>query len=197
MAMTEYQVIITKVFKIFSGVLNDRLFFFLKGIGSVDGATASRPAVGYPESKVRMKAGKCPLKKSVGKYPFQQSESMIALIQSIAMSQEEVLAIQCNGSRMSVQNDPGLLRKVIKHPDVMVAGKVVQPNPLVTEFRYLAEYPGISSWYHRFIFKPEVKQVAHEKYVGCMILYLIQKGYQLLFPQKAALIVGSPQVGVR
>jgi len=86
---------------------------------------------------------------------------MIFFIKAITMGQEKVLVIQRNGSRMPVQPDAGLFGQVIKHPAIMIPGKIVQPDPPVRQLGNLSENPGKSPGYHSLIFKPEVKEITH------------------------------------
>lgn len=70
MAVTENKIIISLVLEIFPGILNDRFIFFPEGVRSMNNPTVLRPAIGYPEGEVRVKACKGPLKESVRENPF-------------------------------------------------------------------------------------------------------------------------------
>ena len=90
---------------------------------------------------------------------------MIFFIQAITMGQEKVLAIQFDGRSLAVNRDPGLFGQVIKHPDIMVPCKIVQPDSSVGQLGNLSKDPRKSPGYNAFIFEPKVEQVTQEENV--------------------------------
>ncbi len=122
---------------------------------------------------------------------------MIFFVESIPVRQKEMLVAQCHGRGFPVNGDAGFLSEVIEHPDVMIAGKIVDPDSAVRQFSYFAKDPGKAPGYHRPVFKPEVEQVPHQEDIGGRFLYFIQESDQLFFPYEAARVVGCAKVSIR
>ena len=76
-----------------------------------------------------------PLAKTITKQFAHQAKSFATVVHLVAMPQEETFAQQVDGQYIAMDHRPDLLGQVIKHPDVVVAGKEMDLHASIGELR--------------------------------------------------------------
>ena len=87
-------------------------------------------------------------------------ETFGRIAQTVAMCQEEDLAIELGGLRLLVEDDTTLLFQIAISPDVVVACKVMHLDTHIGEFGDFSQKTGEALGHHIFIFVPEIEHVA-------------------------------------
>src|SRR5687768_10452628 len=106
---------------------------------------------------------------------------MISRAKSIAMTNKEMLAIELVFLRVVVHGDVKFLLEVVSHPHVVVTNKKRYRDATVGDFGQPAEQPCVSLRNHRFVFVPEVEDIADNKYMRCIKLCFFKEGNNMLF----------------
>ena len=106
---------------------------------------------------------------------------MISGAKSITMTNKEMLAIELVFLRVVVHGDVKLLLEIVSHPHVVVTNEKRYRDAAVGDFGQPAEKPCVPLRNHRFIFVPEVENIADYKYMGGIKLCLFKEGNNMLF----------------
>ena len=113
------------------------------------------------------------------------------------MSQIEHLAVDVHRLRLLVQDDATLLLQISIHPDVVVAGEVMNLHAHVGKLREFAEKPCVALRHHIFVFIPEVEHVAEQIYRRRLMLYVVEKAHQTALVHSAMVYRQRAEVCVR
>ena len=130
----------------------------LFAIGTLQ-TTLLGPVQAEPHAPAGMEGREGPLTGAVVEDALEQLETLGGIAQTVAMRQEEDLAIEFGGLRLLVEDDATLLFEILISPDVVVARKVMHLDTHVGEFRDLAQETGEALGHYIFVFVPEVEHV--------------------------------------
>ncbi len=200
MPMTEYKIINFRVF--LQGFLckdQEKLV-----VAMVDGVFMSRFAPAFPrevvskgDAKVRMQTMKCPLRQRIAENPLQQLVFSVARSQTIAMPDVIGFAKQFAHNRLVMNLRAELFGEVTLHPHVMVADEVVDFDPHIGQFAEFAQQTAVSFGNGLVIFKPEVKDIAHQIQFGSGWFDGLEPAHKMFFAEEARRRVGCAKVQIR
>ena len=104
-----------------------------------------------------------PLAYFIGEDALEQLIAFISGSEPVAVSDVEALAVPFTVDGFTVDKGAGFFGQVILHPQVVVAHVYVHWNALVNQSANGRNQAGEAFGYSAFVFKPEVKQVTHQK----------------------------------
>lgn len=114
---------------------------------------------------------------------------MIARAKPIPMSKIKLFAQKFPYFRFPVNLNIQFLFKVVKSPDVMIAGKEMHMNPHFSHFGNLSQQANISFWHYSLVFKPEIENVTHQEDLYRIPADFIEPFHQHFFPLKALVVI--------
>src|SRR5665213_507732 len=116
-----------------------------------------------------MQASKHPLTKFIGKYFFYKFIHGIARSKSIAMPNKKSFTRICSFNRLGMYGYTNFFWQIIKHPHIMIACKKMNRRTTIGYLCYLAKQAYKAFWSSVFIFKPIIKQIAHQINFGSIV----------------------------
>lgn len=125
-------------------------------------ATAEGPTEREAERPARVDACIQPLAETVSEQAAHQLERAAAVVHLVAVAKEEAVSQEIDGYGAVVNGGAQLCRKIIEHPNVVVAGQEVNFDAAVGELGDLAKETGKSFWDDIFILVPIIEHVAEE-----------------------------------
>ena len=118
------------------------------------------PCESERDAPTGMEGGKEPLAHLVMEDGTNHLKRLVGVAHAIAMSQEELLAVNLGGLGLLVENNATLLFQIFVCPDVVIAREIVHLNPHICQFGDFAQETGEPLWHHILVFIPEVEHVA-------------------------------------
>ena len=111
-------------------------------------------------------------------------ERTVGITHTIAMSQEELMAVNFCSQRFLVQYHATLLLQIIVCPDVVVACKEMDLDTHIRQLRQLPQEARITLGNDIFVFIPEIKHVTQKIDGSSLLLDAVKKTHQsaLLHP---------------
>ena len=155
-----------------------------------------RPAQGQPGADVGVDVAEQPLVDLVRKYLLQELVAFVAGPIAVAVDHKELLAFQNKDLWLTVELDAQLVVEIAEAPQVVVADEQMDGDAAIGKLGQLALDAGKPFGNHRFVFEPEVEQVAHQEQLLTVVLDGAEKPQQLQFTLMAVLKGGDAQMEV-
>ena len=115
-----------------------------------------------PGARIGVQPAEKPLADRMGKHFFQAFIAPVVGSEPIAVTDEKRFAVNFPLDGLPVHRNAELLLEIAKHPQVVVAGKNIDGDAGVTQLGQFAQKSIEPFGNHRFILKPEFKQVADQ-----------------------------------
>ena len=125
-----------------------------------------------------------------------QQVSALFPADAVAVPHQTALAIDDKGLLPVKHLTSKGLGEIVLHPHIVVAGKIINFNTLLVKLIKGIEKTEVSLGHHIAVLEPEVEDVAQQKEMADMVLFLVQQGDQQLFPRPAPLLGRRPEMGV-
>ena len=148
-------------------------------------ATAQRPFFRYRETHPRVQCRESALAQPRGEDAFQSVVRFVHLGKSVAVADEQQLAIYLELSGLSISLDSKFLFQIVEHPHIVVAGEKMYLHPAVGEFGQLAEHTHEASRHHMFVRKPEIEDVAEQEKFVAVGFHLVEPAHEIGFASTA------------
>ena len=126
-----------------------------------------------------------------------QLKALIILDELVSVGNIKLLTEQLKSSWTSMYLASDLLRKVVKHPYIVIAGKEVNLHAVIRHICQLSQNTSVASWYHILILKPVVEDITYQKEMRCIHLYLLEPAQKLPFYSQRVLVVIGTEVRIR
>src|SRR5688572_356989 len=116
---------------------------------------------------------------------------MITGTQSITMTYQKFFTTSFKFFRMKINRDIQFGLQVILHPHIMIAYKKMHGYTSIGKFSQFSQYPYIPFRHYFAIFIPEIKHIANDENLLCVMFDTIQKLNDYFLPCKTGSVIGS------
>lgn len=185
-AMAEDKIIDVRVYlQIVLGKKYERLLVFAHVVGffSIDSlhATVLGPVQSESHAPSRMKTGEEAAQKAAVENGTEAGELPIAIAKSVAVGQIKRASHDFRGEGGCVDRYAAFFMQIVIDPQVVVAGKEVDFDALVGQFRELAEEAGVALGNYGAELIPEVEHVAQQIDAACIVADVFKEVHEPTF----------------
>ena len=112
------------------------------------------------------------------------------------MAKQDLMISTLQYLQFPVHRDAELLRKIIEHPHIVIAGKKMNGDARIGDLRHLSQDTRIAFGHHRPVFIPKIEEVSDNEDFRGILPDLFEESDDVPFANKTGRMIGSAQMKI-